>query len=217
MSSVQSPPAVLPRLYAIVDTALTRSRGWEVPSLAAALMRGGATLVQLRAKSEDSAVVLAWADALVELGARHGATVIVNDRADIARMVGAAGVHVGQDDLGPDAVRRVVGPDAIVGLSTHGQAQFRAAAREPISYAAMGPVFETRTKASPDGVVGVQSVRQAVEAAGKLPVVGIGGITLDTARAVIDAGAASAAVVSDLLVGGNPERRAAEFVAALDR
>lgn len=211
------PPDPLPKLYAIVDAGLTARAGWEVPAFAAALLRGGAALIQLRAKSTATGRLLAWADRLVDQAARYGATIVVNDRADVARLAAAGGVHVGQDDLSVTAVRGVLGPATVVGLSTHTLEQLQAATVEPITYAALGPVFETHSKASPDAPVGLEMVRQAARVAAPIPVVGIGGITLDNAAQVIAAGASTVAVISDLLVGGDPERRVAAFVAALER
>ncbi len=215
VAPVRTAPNPLPKLYPIVDADLTARAGWEVPAFAEALLRGGAVLIQLRAKSTASGRLLAWADRLVDQAARYGATIVVNDRADVARLAGAGGVHVGQDDLSVAAVRGLLGPAAIVGLSTRTLGQLQAASVEPITYVALGPVFETHSKASPDAPVGLEMVRQAAGAAAPIPVVGIGGITLDNAAQVIAAGASTVAVIADLLVGGDPERRVAAFVAAL--
>lgn len=220
MASRPTPMTALPPLYPIIDAELSADQGWDVPAVAEAMMRGGARLVQLRAKSDSSAVLLAWAEALVALGARYGATVVVNDRADLAFLAGAGGVHVGQDDLPAAAARRIVGPEAVVGLSTHSLTQFEAALDEPISYAAVGPVYPTGTKAEADAVLGLALVEQAAGRAGGMPgiaVVAIGGITLSRAPDVIAAGATAVAVISDLLVGGDPERRTAEFLEALSK
>ena len=145
----------------------------------------------------------------------YDAAVIVNDRADLARLSGAAGVHVGQDDLPPAAVRAVVGADAIVGYSTHDITQIEAAAREPVTYVAIGPVFGTRTKNTGYEAVGLEMVRTAHRLAQGRPVVAIGGITLETAASVLDAGATSVAVISDLLAGGDPRARVAAYVQRL--
>ena len=157
------------------------------------------------------------AAAVVELAHSAGAVAIVNDRADIARLAGADGVHVGQDDLTPSAVRTIVGEAAIVGLSTHTAEQVERAALEPISYLAIGPVFGTRTKATGYDAIGLERVRDAAARARArgLPLVAIGGITLENARSVSDAGAASVAVISDLLAGGAPESRVRAFLQAL--
>ena len=144
---------------------------------------------------------------------------IANDRADIARLGGADGVHVGQDDLDPASIRRIVGGNAIVGLSTHTMEQVRAASRLPVDYIAVGPVFDTASKETGYHAVGLPLVREArafLDNAGlQLPLVAIGGITLDTAAAVIAAGAASVAVISDLLSTGDPAARVREYLAVL--
>jgi thiamine-phosphate pyrophosphorylase len=143
--------------------------------------------------------------------------VLVNDRADIARLAGAGGVHVGQGDLAPAALRELLGSDAIVGLSTHTPEEIARAVREPISYLAIGPVFGTNTKATGYEAVGVERVREAVAAAetAGLPVVAIGGITLERAPDIIAAGATSVAVITDLLSTGDPERRVRTFLRLL--
>ena len=129
-------------------------------------------------------------------------------------MAGAAGVHVGQDDLPVEAARALLGPDAIVGYSTHTVDQIAAAVTRPLSYIAVGPVFGTTTKATGYEAVGLDLVRDAVRRAAGRPVVGIGGITLATARDVIAAGATSVAVISDLL-SGDPASRVAAYLSAL--
>jgi len=147
---------------------------------------------------------------------KANATLIVNDRADIAVLSGAHGLHVGQTDLAPDDARRVIGPSPLLGLSTHTKEQWEAAVREPVSYIAIGPVFGTGTKATGYNAVGLAIVEQAssTAAAHGLPAVAIGGITIDNARSVIDAGAMSVAVISDLLTG-DPEARCRDFLRAL--
>ena len=202
-------------LYAIVDADLSARHGWEVTQLAEAVMRGGARLVQLRAKSVSSETFMVWADTIVNLGIRYGATIILNDRVDLARLSGASGLHLGQEDLPVNAVRKILGPKALIGLSTHTLRQLNVALSAPISYVAVGPVFETQSKTVPDAVVGLEFVAQAAERVEGIPLVGIGGITVERARSVIDAGATSVAVISDLLTGGDPERRAAEFLSTL--
>lgn len=205
----------LPPLYAIVDADVSSRHGWEVTKLAEAVMRGGARLVQLRAKSISSKTFMVWADTIVNLGIRYGASIILNDRADLVRLSGARGLHLGQEDLPMDAARQIVGPEALIGLSTHTLRQLNVALSGPISYVAVGPIFETQSKTVPDAVVGLEFVAQAAERVEGIPLVGIGGITVERARSVIDAGATSVAVISDLLTGGDPERRAAEFLSTL--
>src|SRR4029434_5499613 len=179
------------RLHAIVDVDLAVRAGWTPIDLARAVLDGGATLIQLRAKQLSSAAFLDLADAAVRLAHSYHASVIVNDRADIALMSAAAGVHVGQDDLPPSAARRLLGEEALIGFFTHSVVQVERALREPISYVAVGPVFGTRSKDTGYAAVGLELVGNAVRLAGELPVVAIGGITLDNARSVIEAGAAA--------------------------
>jgi thiamine-phosphate pyrophosphorylase len=139
---------------------------------------------------------------------------VINDRADIARLSRAAGVHVGQDDLPVAEVRRLVGPDGVVGVSTHDAGQLDAALETSATYVAVGPIFGTSTKDTGYSARGIDLVRAAA-GRGK-PVVAIGGITLSSAAAVIAAGAASVAVISDLLATGDPEARVREYLRAFD-
>ena len=145
------------------------------------------------------------------------ARIIVNDRVDVARMAGASGVHVGQDDLPPAEVRRLLGRDAVVGCSTHSIAQIDVAVHEPVSYIAVGPVFGTTTKDTGYNAVGLELVRAAVQRSGDIPVVAIGGVTLDRAASVLAAGATSVAVIGDLLATGDPTARTAAYLQALAR
>ena len=209
----------LPRLYVICDAEVCRRAGWPLVDYAVACMDGGATLLQVRAKQTPSGPFLDAVAKIVERGRAFNAAIVVNDRADIARLAGASGVHVGQDDLTPAAVRAVLGGDAIVGRSTHTAAQIEAALPEPISYLAIGPAFGTTTKDTGYEPVGLERVREAARhaAAHQLPVVAIGGITLDRALSVIDAGAASVAVISDLVITGDPRARVADFLRVLSR
>jgi thiamine-phosphate pyrophosphorylase len=164
--------------------------------------------------------LLEWADAIVERArSADGAVIIVNDRADVARLAGASGVHVGQDDLPPGAARQIVGPSAIVGLSTHSDAQVGAALEQPISYLAIGPVFDTTTKATGYDAVGLGRVRDtaAVVRARGVPLVAIGGITLDRAADVLRAGADSVCVISDLLATGDPAARVRDYLHELSK
>ena len=204
-------------LCAIVDVEVAARAGWQALDLARAFIDGGARFLQLRAKVLPAAAFLATATALVQLAHARGASVIVNDRADIARLSGADGVHIGQDDLPPAAVRSLVGDDATVGLSTHTVEQLARALNEPVSYVAIGPVFGTRTKVTGHERVGLDMVREAAlrARARGLPLVAIGGITLANASSVIQAGAHSVAVISDLLAEGDPEHRVRAFLSNL--
>jgi thiamine-phosphate pyrophosphorylase len=204
----------LPPLYAILDADVAARAGWTLVDLASAYLEGGARLLQLRAKGAPSGELLDLASAIVLRAHAAGGIVILNDRADIARLAGADGVHVGQDDLGPSAVRSMVGPASLVGLSTHTTEQVDRALREPIGYLAVGPVFGTETKATGYDAIGLDRVRYAAVRAGArgVPVVAIGGITLERAADVLAAGARSVAVISDLLSTGDPETRVRAYV-----
>jgi thiamine-phosphate pyrophosphorylase len=209
---------------AIVDADVAQRAGWTMIDLAAACLSGGATLLQLRAKQAASGWLLDIAAAIVALAHRANAMVIVNDRADIARLSGADGVHVGQDDLAPAAVRQIVdggaGPgdhDAVVGLSTHTPEQLEAALHLPVSYIAIGPVFSTDTKTTGYTGLGLEAVRRAAARTGErgVPLVAIGGVTLETAPEVIRAGAGTVAVISDLVAAGDPAARVRAYLARL--
>jgi thiamine-phosphate pyrophosphorylase len=154
------------------------------------------------------------AEQIVALAKGTGARLIVNDRADVAKVAGAAGVHVGQDDLAPAAVRALLGPDRLIGFSTHSTAQLDRAMAQPIDYVAVGPVFGSASKDTGYEAVGLRLVEEAARRARaqKLQVVAIGGITLDRAPDVIRAGATSVAIISDLLTTGNPRARVAEYL-----
>ena len=206
----------LPKLYAIVDVELCERAGRLPLDVARAFLSAGTGLIQLRAKTWDSGAFLDLAHAMVEEARAAGARMVVNDRADVAALAGAHGLHVGQDDLSPGDARQVVGPASWLGLSTHTEAQWVAALDEPVSYLAIGPVFGTGTKATGHDAVGLETVRRAARAAaGKgLPLVAIGGISLERAPSVIASGASAVAVISGLL-DGSPEARAREFIRAL--
>jgi thiamine-phosphate pyrophosphorylase len=203
------------RLHAILDVDVADRAGWQVLPLAEAFLAGGARVIQLRAKHLASGLFLQHVDRLVRAAAAQDAQIVVNDRADLALLAGAAGAHVGQEDLPPAAVRRLLGPEAVVGFSTHTVPQIEAAVREPVTYIAIGPVFGTVTKDTGYEAVGLERVREAVRIAAGLPVVAIGGITLETASHVIAAGASSVAVIGDLLSGGDPAARVAAFCRVL--
>jgi thiamine-phosphate pyrophosphorylase len=207
--------ALLPRLQAIVDVDLAVRAGWAPADLARAFLDGGARFLQLRAKQLPSGPFLDLCDAVVALSRECQAIVIVNDRVDLARLSGADGVHVGQDDLPPAAARQLLGPRAVIGYSTHSVGQVGAALREEVSYVAVGPVFGTSTKDTGYGAVGVELVSAAARLAGPVPIVVIGGITLENARSALDAGAAAVAVISDLLTGGDPATRVRDYLRAL--
>jgi thiamine-phosphate pyrophosphorylase len=214
--SSPKPRNPIPRLYAIVDVDVCAGAGHTPLDVVRGFLSAGVQLIQLRAKSWPSGPFLDLAQAAVADAASAGATIIVNDRADIAVLARASGLHVGQEDLSPEDARTLVGPDTWLGLSTHTEAQWTSAFRAPISYVAIGPVYGTNTKATGYEAVGRQTVSlvAAAAAARALPVVAIGGITLERAPAVIAAGASAVAVISDLLVG-SPETRARAFMNTL--
>jgi thiamine-phosphate pyrophosphorylase len=214
---IPNPKSQIARLNAIVDVEAAARIGWTPIDVANAFLQGGARFLQLRAKTMASGPFLDLASAAVESAHAAGATVIVNDRADVALLARAHGVHVGQEDLAPRDVRTVTGPGAVVGLSTHTSEQMAAALLEPVDYVAIGPIFGTTTKSTGYEAIGLDLVKSAAtlaSTAGK-PLVAIGGISLETAVSVIAAGAASVAVIGDLLKTGDPERRVREYLQAL--
>jgi len=190
----------LPRVYPITDTQIS---GLSHAEQVALFADGGATLVQLRDKHASALEFYEQAKAALEVAKQRGVQLIINDRADIALALGAAGVHLGQDDLPPEAARHLLGEDAIIGYSTHSIAQIQAAANFPIDYVAIGPIFRTSTKKNPDPVVGLDGLRRACEAIGDRPLVAIGGISQTNAREIIEAGADSVALIHGLLA--NPQ------------
>jgi thiamine-phosphate pyrophosphorylase len=169
----------------------------------------------LRAKHLASAAFLEHAESLVHAAGLYGASIIVNDRVDVALLAGAAGAHVGQEDLPPAAARRLLGPNAVIGYSTHTPVQIEAAVREPVTYIAIGPVFGTATKDTGCEPVGLERVTEAARIAAGRPVVAIGGITLGNAPSVIEAGASAIAIISDLLATGSPAVRVSEYLRIL--
>jgi thiamine-phosphate pyrophosphorylase len=201
----------LPRLYAIIDVscfAAPLRTTAAIADYARDLAAGGATLIQYRNKVGSTREMLSHARELRRvLG--EGVTLIMNDRADICIAAGCAGVHVGQEDLSPEGARAVIGPSRLLGVSTHNLEQLREADAGPSDYLAFGPVFATSSKKHTDPVVGVEGIR-AARAATKKPLVAIGGITRANVRAVMEAGADSVAVISDLL--SSPTKVTEEFL-----
>jgi thiamine-phosphate pyrophosphorylase len=188
----------LPRLYPILDTGTLTRRGCEEWIMAArGMLAGGAQILQIRHKGEWTAEAFAQAVAIAAECRNAGATLIVNDRADMAKLL-QAGVHVGQDDLTPRDIRLVIGDEPPVGFSTHNAEQMEAAASEPVDYLAFGPIFATASKENPDPVAGMDRLAHARTLSAK-PLVAIGGITRATAEAVLAAGADSVAIIGDLL------------------
>lgn len=204
----------LPRLYAIIDPA--QSRGRPVEEVGDALLAAGVRLFQLRDKHASSAELYVGGLLLAARARAAGGTFIVDDRADVALAVDADGVHVGQDDLPVSSARAVLGPGKLIGYSTHVLEQVREADASTADYIAFGPIFPTASKANPDPVVGLAGLREARKATRK-PLVAIGGITLENAASVIEAGADSVAVIRDLTAVDDIRRRAAEFLERLNR
>jgi thiamine-phosphate pyrophosphorylase len=200
----------VPRLYPIVDAAFF-SATEDLAAFAEELVAGRCTLLQYRNKSGAGRTILEHARALKK---QVGGAVrlLMNDRADLCLAAGFEGVHVGQDDLAPESVRSIIGPGRWLGLSTHNPDQMREADRSSADYVAIGPVFSTSSKNQPDPVVGLEGVRRARQLTRK-PLVAIGGITRSNAASVIEAGADSVAVISDLV--GEPRKSAEEFFRVL--
>jgi thiamine-phosphate pyrophosphorylase len=200
----------LPRLYAILDAGFFADVG-RLFATAEELIAAGVTLIQYRNKSGNARAILEQSR---ELKRRLGGSVklIMNDRADLCLIADFDGVHVGQDDLLPESVRGIVGPERWLGVSTHNPEQVQEADRTSADYLAIGPVFSTSSKDRPDPVVGLEGVRRARQLTRK-PLVAIGGITRGNAASVIEAGADSVAVISDLL--RDPRKSAEEFFRVL--
>jgi len=202
--------AILPRLYPVLDPAFLAGTR-DVVSFARELVSGGATLIQYRNKTGAGRQMLAAARALRQ-ALSPGIRLIMNDRADLCLAAGFDGVHVGQDDLSPESARLIVGDALWVGVSTHSVEQAIAADKTSADYIAIGPVFATASKENPDPVVGLAGVR-AARAATRKPLVAIGGITRLNCASVIEAGADSVAVISDLV--HDPAKSVAAFLHVL--
>jgi thiamine-phosphate pyrophosphorylase len=187
----------LPRVYPILDTESLAERGITLETAAAAFLEGGAGILQIRHKGHWSRDVFEAARQVARLCREAGAQLMVNDRADFAMLL-EAGLHVGQDDLAPRDARKLLGPDAMIGFSSHNVDQLSVAGGEPADYVALGPVFLTASKRHPDPVVGVEEIRRC-RALIEKPLVAIGGITLENALEVLGAGADSVAVIAGLL------------------
>jgi thiamine-phosphate pyrophosphorylase len=231
----------LPRLYPILDAGFFSDTN-ALLAAAEELAAAGCTVIQYRNKSGNARVMLEQARALRRLFASQGQNsypvtqnatavsqnprarvpaphnlelhvrLIMNDRADLCLAADFGGVHVGQDDLSAESVRKIIGPDRWLGVSTHNPEQLREADLTSADYLAIGPVFATSSKERPDPVVGLEGVRRA-RALTQKPLVAIGGITRANAASVIEAGADSVAVISDLLKA--PRKSAEEFFGIL--
>jgi thiamine-phosphate pyrophosphorylase len=195
----------------ILDAALL-----TVPEIECAqrLAAAGVRLLQYRNKRASARELFESSKWLSSLLVPQGVTFLVNDRADVASAAEASGVHVGQEDLGVEAARSVIREGKLLGVSTHNLEQFKDAAATSADYVAVGPVFSTSTKANPDPIVGIELIRRVRPLTDK-PIVAIGGITLERAAEVIQAGADSVAVISDILLAPDPGQRANQYIELL--
>jgi thiamine-phosphate pyrophosphorylase len=199
---------VLPRFYPILDAGLLLRTGLSIESFARELRAAGIRFLQYRDKDAADGLLLERAAMLRGIFPVSDSCLILNDRVPLVLSAGYDGVHVGQEDLSPVAARATLGSEVIVGVSTHGESQLVRAADKPVDYVAIGPVFATSSKQVPDPVVGLEGVRLARAITDK-PLVAIGGITRANCAAVIEAGADSVAVISDLVQ--SPARSVEEF------
>ncbi len=203
----------LPPVYPILDTQSLEARACHPQTVARAWLDGGAQILQFRHKRQWTRSVFEQAEQIAVACREHGVMFVVNDRADMAKLLGA-GLHVGQGDLAPGDAHRLLGTSAFLGYSTHNLRQLEAAAAEPVSYIAFGPVFPTATKENPDPVAGLDALRTCRERC-RRPLVAIGGVTRQNVSAVFAAGADSVAVIGDLLPadcnGANLRRRMEEW------
>ena len=186
----------LPKIYPITDVSLS---GMSHAEQVERLIAGGAKFIQLREKHASPLDFFEAAKSAVEIARQHDVKIIINDRVDIARALGADGVHLGQVDLPPSAARQILGSEAIIGFSTHSVEQAIKAAAHGVNYIAIGPIFETTTKEKPDPVVGLDGLRKVKKSIDQIQLVAIGGIGLDDIRDVMAAGADSAALISAIV------------------
>jgi thiamine-phosphate pyrophosphorylase len=183
------------RLYPLTDRRLS---GLSHPQQLLQLSKGGATIVQLREKTLSPLEFYSEARESIRVAREGGLKVIINDRVDIALALKADGVHIGQDDLPPQAARQLLGPDVIIGFSTHNLQQAKLSTRMPIDYIAIGPIFSTVTKTSTEPPVGLKGLTQVRRIVRDIPLVAIGGITSQNSQEVLDAGADALAVIRDI-------------------
>jgi thiamine-phosphate pyrophosphorylase len=202
---------MLPKFYPILDPEIAARYGVDPIAAAEQILAGGATILQFRHKAFFSREVFAQLERVAELCRDARVLFVVNDRADLAALTGAA-LHLGQDDLAPTAARKIVGAKTLIGFSTHNESQLRAAAGEPADYLALGPIFGTSSKNNPDPVVGLDELRRLRPLTNR-PLVAIGGITRANAQSVLAAGADSVAIIGDLFAErGNVRARTEEWV-----
>lgn len=199
------------RLYVIVDPLDLEARPSE---LAARALDAGARTIQLRWKTAPTAALLAEAERIAMLARRAAAKFIVNDRADVALAVGADGVHLGQRDLPAEAARSILGPDHLIGLSTHNPAEIEKANHAPVDYLAFGPIFPTKSKEKADPVQGIAGLER-VRALTDKPIVAIGGIGESNLAAVIEAGADAVALIAEIIRAKDIGAKIRSLLAAL--
>ena len=195
MSSIFLKALAGSRLYPLTDRGLS---GLSHAEQVLHLSDGGATLVQLREKILSPFEFFREAAKALCVARERGLKIIINDRVDIALALKASGVHLGQDDLPPEAARRLLGPEVILGVSTHNLDQARMSAKMPIDYIAIGPIFRTSSKQASESPVGLDGLSQIRQVVGKIPLVAIGGITSETSQDVLDAGADAIAIIRDI-------------------
>lgn len=200
-------------LYLILDPAIAGAR--PLADLVRAALDARVRLFQLRMKTPETGRLYAMAAALCPLVQKGGGTFIVNDRVDVAKAVGADGVHLGQGDLPLADARKILGPDKLIGISTHTLAQALEAEAGGADYIGFGPIFPTATKANPDPVVGVAGLRE-VRAKVRIPIVAIGGINTKNVSEAVVAGADCCAVISAVLATSDPQAAIAELVKAIE-
>ena len=190
----------LPKIYPITDAKISKlSHAEQIERL----IKGGAEFIQLRDKDAAPKDFYDAAKKALEIARKRDVKIIINDRVDIALVLKADGVHLGQDDLPPELARKILGERAIIGFSTHNLEQATRAVKLPINYLAIGPVFTTSTKENPEKTVGVEGVKTVRRIIGDFPLVAIGGITAANYRMILEAGADSLAIISDLLSDAN--------------
>jgi thiamine-phosphate pyrophosphorylase len=202
-------PFALPKIYPIMDKKLARRTSHL--SIVKELVRGGARWVQVRDKSTPPRELLLDLKRCAEFAESKNVTLIVNDRCDLVLSCNAAGVHLGQEDLPPEAARVLLGRNKIIGFSTHSLRQVHRSSAMPVQYIGFGPVYATSSKEDPSPIVGIDGLARACRTSTK-PVVAIGGIGLDQVAEVLQAGAASVAVISALMTAANLARRMELFL-----
>lgn len=201
-----------PKLYPITDVLLS---GLSHAEQVVRLSKGGATLIQLREKNLAPDEFQRQAAEALREARKRGIRIIINDRVDLALALKADGVHLGQDDLPPEAARRILGDQAIIGFSTHNVEQARHAANLPIDYLAIGPIFTTSSKVRADPLVGLTNLRKVRRAIGEIPLIAIGGITAENAAQVLAAGVDAVAVISAVVADPAAISRRTEQLLAL--